>query len=194
VAAAAAGRGVRAAAARVGAAAWNRSREGEGPGPVTEEGEGEGGAAGKDAAAHLDAHEEVGAVLEVAPAAGEGAARGVDGGVGVGGGVELPDLAADVGVLRAEPGVPAPLRDPQAPHPRAVPHASSAQLKCGGCRRVSSGRAGEGDPNPPRTAGAPLRVRACVAWLPVPGGLAGSRFFYRATGPVGQSPSASASW
>jgi len=40
-------------------------------------------------------------MLEVAPAAGEGAARGVDGGVGVGGGVELPDLAADVGVLRA---------------------------------------------------------------------------------------------
>jgi hypothetical protein len=55
----------------------------------------------QEGAAHLDAHEEVGAVLEVAPGGDEGAARGVDGGVGVGGGVELPHLAADVGVLRA---------------------------------------------------------------------------------------------
>lgn len=124
----------------MGAAAWNRSREleGEGLGPGTEEGREEGGAAGKDAAAHLDAHEEVGAVLEVAPAAGEGAARGVDGGVGVGGGVELPDLAADVGVLRAEPGVPAPLRDPQAPH-------RPPQM-----RRASGGEGSD----PPRPAGA----------------------------------------
>jgi hypothetical protein len=156
----------------VGAAAWNRSREleGEGLGPGTEEGREEGGAAGKDAAAHLDAHEEVGAVLEVAPAAGEGAARGVDGGVGVGGGVELPDLAADVGVLRAEPGVPAPLRDPQAPHPRAVPHASSAQLKCGGCRRVSSGRAGGRGRSQSAADGRRSPPRACLRGVaPGPG-------------------------
>ena len=47
----------------------------------------------------------------------KGPMRGIDGGVGVGGGVELPDLAAGVGVLHAEAGVYALLRDPQAPHP-----------------------------------------------------------------------------
>ena len=55
-------------------------------------------------------------MLELVPSVEEGPARGVDGGVGVGGGVELPDLAAGVCVRRAEPGVPASLRDPQAPH------------------------------------------------------------------------------
>lgn len=46
-------------------------------------------------------------MLEVVAAGREVAARGLDGGdlVGVGGGVELPDLAAGVRVLGAQPGV-----------------------------------------------------------------------------------------
>jgi hypothetical protein len=62
-------------------------------------------AIGKQAGTDLDVHEEVGAVLELVPSVDEGLARGIDGGVGVGGGVELPDLAAGVGVRRAEPAV-----------------------------------------------------------------------------------------
>nr|CAB3445556.1 unnamed protein product [Digitaria exilis] len=84
---------------------------------------GRGGRASATAAAstrqhqeHLDAHEEVGAVLEVVPPLDEGPPRGVDGGVGLGGGVELPDLSADVAVLRAQPWVPTPVRDLQPPH------------------------------------------------------------------------------
>jgi hypothetical protein len=67
---------------------------------------------------HLEAHEEVGAVLEVVPPLRERPARGLDVGVGLRGGVELPDLAAHVGILRAQPRVPAALGDPQPPHLR----------------------------------------------------------------------------
>jgi hypothetical protein len=113
---------------------------------------------------HLDAHGEVGAVLEVVPPLGEGPARGVDGGVGLGGGVELPDLAPDVAVLRAQPGVPAPLRDLQPPHPfRSSPHSPPRNAAVPAAEGVGVGVARDPDPR----AALALALALARAWLPL---------------------------
>lgn len=90
--------------------------------------EGEGREGALDSSGYLDAHGQVGAVLELVAARGELPARGVDGGEGVGvvgGGVELPDLAADVRVLGAQPRVGPALRDLQPPHLSGEPPATN---------------------------------------------------------------------